>query len=104
MRYTTTQRTHEIGIRMAIGANGRDVVGMILRQGMILAFIGVTLGVLAALALTRFLEGVLFGVSPNDPVSFAVATILLGGVALVASWVPAHRATRVGPMEALRAE
>jgi predicted permease len=104
MRYTTAQRTHEIGIRMAIGADGRDVLDMILRQGMFLTAVGVALGIAAALALTRFLEGVLFGVSPYDPVSFTFATIVLAAVAFTATWLPARRATRVGPMEALRSE
>lgn len=104
MRYTTAQRTHEIGIRMAIGADGRDVLDMILRQGMFLAAVGVILGIAAALALTRFLEGVLFGVSPYDPISFLIATIVLASVAFTATWLPARRATRVGPMEALRSE
>ena len=104
MRYTTARRTHEIGIRMAIGAESGDVVGMMLRQGMTVALLGVALGLLAALALTRFMTGVLFGVQPNDPVSFVVATVVLLGVAFVASWVPVRRATRIGPMEALRVD
>jgi putative ABC transport system permease protein len=104
MRYTTAQRTREIGIRMAVGAQGKDVVRMVIRQGMTMAALGVALGIGAALALTRLMSGVLFGVSPHDPLAFIGATTLLAAVALLACWVPAHRATRLDPIEVLRAE
>ncbi len=102
--YVTTQRTHEIGIRMALGANPWDVIQMILGQGMFLAGVGIAVGIAGALALTRFLGSLLFEIKPTDPATFIAVVGLLSVVALAACYVPARRATRVDPMVALRYE
>ncbi len=102
--YSVAQRTNEIGIRMALGALERDVLGMIVGHGARLAVAGVAIGVCAALLLTRAMQTLLYGVSPFDPATFAAVAGLLGVVALVACWVPARRAARVDPMTALRHE
>jgi putative ABC transport system permease protein len=102
MAYATAQRTHEIGVRMALGAGTGDVMRMVLRDGAIVAGAGVVIGLAGAAALTTIMAQLLFGVTPRDPVTFATAAALLLGVSLIASYVPARRATRVAPGTALR--
>jgi predicted permease len=104
MSYNVTQRTHEIGVRVALGAQTGDVLAMIVKQGMTLAIVGLGIGLLASLGLTRLMESLLFGVSANDPLTFGVVTLLIVGVAILACWIPARRASRVDPMTALRNE
>jgi predicted permease len=102
MSYAVTRRTHEIGIRIALGARSHDVVGMIVRQGMTLVLAGLLLGLAGAFALTRIMASLLFGVSPTDALTFIAVSALLAGIALLACLIPARRATRVDPMVALR--
>jgi len=110
MAYSVSQRTNEIGIRMALGANQRDVLKMVLRQGMALTLVGVVLGLVGAYVLTKYLESkmnlnnMLYGVKVSDPLTYGVIAVLLTLVALLACFIPARRATRVDPMAALRVE
>ena len=104
MAYSVQQRTQELGIRMALGAQAPNIRNMVIRQGMVLAIIGVVIGIGGAFWLTRFLASFLFGVKAWDPLAFIVTPLLLSAVALVAIWIPAYRATRVDPMTALRFE
>jgi putative ABC transport system permease protein len=98
------RRTHEVGIRMALGATSSSVVNLVLRNGLKLVGIGLALGLLAALGLTRFLRGLLYGVSTFDPVSFAAVAAALIGVGILACWLPARRAAKADPVVALRSE
>jgi putative ABC transport system permease protein len=104
MTYTTSQRTRELGIRMALGAQTSDVLKLVAVQGMKLALIGVALGLLASFALTRLMKSLLFGVGPTDPLTFALVPLLLSVVGFLACYIPARRATRVDPLIALRSE
>jgi len=104
LAYTVTQRMREIGIRIALGASARNVAGLVLRQGLVLALAGVAIGAAAAFALTRWMESLIFGVSPTDPTTFSAVSALLVAIALLASYVPARRAVRVDPMQSLRVE
>src|ERR1043166_477443 len=104
MSYAVTQRTHEIGIRMAIGAQPRDVFRMILGQGMFLTIIGMAAGLLGAFALTRLMATMLFSIKPTDPITFGVVALILVVVALLACYIPGRRATKVDPVNSLRYE
>jgi putative ABC transport system permease protein len=102
MSYAVAQRTHEIGVRMALGAQARDVRALVVRHGAWMVGAGLLIGVPSALALAQLLRGVLYGVSPSDAPTFIVVPLLLATVAVVASYIPARRATRVDPVVALR--
>jgi putative ABC transport system permease protein len=102
--YAAAQRTHEIGIRMALGANQNEILAMILRQGLGVVGIGLLIGLVAAFAGARIAAQVFVGVTPSDPITYSTVTAILVGVALLACWIPARRATRVDPLVALRYE
>jgi predicted permease len=104
LAYSVAQRTSEIGLRMALGAQPRQVLGLVLRQGMLLALIGAAVGILVALPVARMAAGLLYGVSATDPLTYAGITLLLMGVALLACYLPARRATRIDPLVALRVD
>jgi putative ABC transport system permease protein len=102
--YFVTQRTHEIGLRMALGAQRSDVLRLVIRQAVQIALIGIAIGLSGAFAVTRMLKSLLFGISPSDSFSFLLTTIVLALVVLLGSYVPARRAMNVDPMESLRYE
>jgi putative ABC transport system permease protein len=104
MAYTTTQRSHEIGIRMALGARSADVLGLVLRQGIRLVVIGLVLGLIGAWVLSRVLVSQLYAITARDPVTYGVVAVLLAAVALLATYLPARRAAHVDPLVALRSE
>ena len=104
MAYLVNQGTREIGIRMALGASQRNVLSLVVRQGMALALSGVMIGLAAAFLITRLIRSLLFGVEATDPITFAAISLLLFLIALLASYVPALRATRIDPMVSLRRE
>ena len=102
--YAAAQRTHEIGIRMALGAEPRDILKMVLRQSVAVVAAGLAIGLAAAFAGTRAIANLIVGIKPTDPVTFVTVVVLLSAIALVACWIPARRATRVSPLTALRYE
>ena len=104
LAYSVAQRTHEIGVRMALGAQEGNVLRLVLAQGLLLTLLGVAAGVVGALATTPLIRAELFGIGSADPVTFLVLAVLLAAVAMAAGWIPARRATRVDPMVALRYE
>jgi putative ABC transport system permease protein len=104
MAYSVTQRTQEIGIRMALGASRKDVLGMVVGQGLALSLIGTAIGLAGAAAITRLMASLLFGVAPTDPLTFAAVSLFLLAIAIAACYIPARRAMKVDPMVALRYE
>src|SRR5207249_723950 len=104
LSYEVARRTREIGIRTALGAQRRDVLSMVVRQAFSIVSFGVLVGLVTALGVTRYLQSLLFGVRPTDPITFLAVCVMLAVVALLACYVPARRATRVDPMVALRDE
>jgi putative ABC transport system permease protein len=104
MAYSVSQSTGEIGLRMALGAGSADIFRHVVGRGAALVAAGLLLGVVGAFSLTRLLAGALYGVSPNDPATFAVVPLVLAGAAFLACWLPARRAIRISPTAALRSE
>jgi putative ABC transport system permease protein len=104
MNYSATQRTHEVGIRMALGATRGDIMRMVVGNGMLLTVIGIVIGVLASWGLTRVMSNLLFGITATDLPTYVGVSAVLGAVALIANYIPARRATRVNPIIALRYE
>ena len=104
LSFEVTQRTHEVGVRMALGASPRQVFGLVVRQGIRVVAIGAVTGIATALALTRYLGSLLYGVRPIDPLAYVAVTVLLLIVTMAACYIPARRATKVDPMVALRYE
>ena len=104
MAYSVSQRTREIGIRVALGAQRAQVVGLVLNQSLVLTMAGIALGIAGAAVVTRYLEGFLFGLTPLDPATFIGVSVMFAAVALAAAFVPARRATKVEPLVALRFE
>ena len=102
--YAVSQRTREIGVRMALGAQPTDVVRLVLGRGLVLVGAGLVLGLLAALAAAGVMRALVVGIDPRDPLTFGVTAVALGAVALFATWLPARRATRIDPLIALRTE
>jgi putative ABC transport system permease protein len=102
--FGVAQRTHEFGIRMALGAQSRDMLSLVAREGMLLVAIGIGLGLAGALALTRVIASLLFGMKPTDPLTFVAVAVVVGAIGLLACLIPAHRATKVAPLEAMRQE
>ena len=104
MSYSVNRRTHEIGVRLALGASKMNLLTLVLGQGLRLTVIGIAVGTAGALGVTRLISNMLFGVTPTDPVTFALVGVLLTGVSLAACYLPARRATRVDPIRALKYE
>ncbi len=104
LSYSVSQRVREIGVRVALGAQGGDVVGLVLRQGMILAAVGIGFGLLFSFGATRVVASILYDTSPTDPVSYAGISAVLAAIAALASWLPARRALGIDPLDALRNE
>jgi putative ABC transport system permease protein len=104
LAYGVSQRTQEIGVRMALGAQRREVMTLVLRRGLVLAAAGIVIGVAGAIGLTRYMSGMLFDLTPLDPTTYVAVTILFALVALLACYLPARRATKLDPMMALRHE
>jgi len=104
MSYSVSQRSHEIGLRMALGSETSRVIRMVIREGLALSGLGVAMGIGYAIAMTRVMSGLLFGIAPTDPLTYAALSLLLITVTVVACYIPARRASRVDPLVALRHE